>query len=204
VVVVGAGVIGCAIGYELARRGVSVDIVDDRPVGMGATQASAGVLAPYIEAHPGTPLLDLTVRGLAGFDQFVERVRSSSGMSVPYRRSGSLEVVTGPEGMARLSSLASTLSSCGIAVELLDEHAVREAEPVLAANVTGGLLVPCHGFVGALSLTEAMSAGARQHGARFVPNGRALRIGRAGRDLVVETSQIRVSGRAVVLAAGSW
>ena len=41
---------------------------------MGATQASAGVLAPYIEAHPGTPLLDLTVRSLAIFDTFVERV----------------------------------------------------------------------------------------------------------------------------------
>jgi glycine oxidase len=204
VVVVGAGVIGCAIGYELARRGVSVDIVDDRPAGMGATQASAGVLAPYIEAHPGTPLLDLTVRSLAAFDQFVERVRSSSGMTVPYRRSGSLEVVTTPDGRARLSALASILSSCGIAAELLDEHGARETEPELAASVLGGLLVPSHGFVGALSLTEALSAGARQHGARFVRNGRALRIGRAGRDLVVETSRVRVTGRAVVLAAGSW
>jgi glycine oxidase len=201
---VGAGIIGCAIGYELAWRGASVDIVDDRPAGMGATQASAGVLAPYIEARPGSPLLDLTVRSLAVFDQFVERVCSSSGMSVPYRRSGSLEVVTNPEGIARLSSQASMLSSCGVAAELLDEHGVREAEPGLAASVTGGLLVPSHGFVAALSLTEALSAGAREHGARFVRNGRALRIGRAGRDLVVETTHIRVAGRAVVLAAGSW
>ena len=203
-VVVGAGIIGCAIGYELARRGASVDIVDDRPAGMGATQASAGVLAPYIEAHPGTPLLDPTVRSLAIFDTFVERVRESSGMAVPYRRSGSLEVVTQPDGLARLTALASTLASCGVVAELMDEHSVLEAEPHLSAGVAGGLLVPSHGFVGALSLTEALSAGARHHGARFVRNGRALRIGRAGHELVVETTHVRVAGRAVVLAAGSW
>ena len=55
IVVVGAGIVGCAVAYELARRGASVQVVDGRrPVGMGATQASAGVLAPYIEADPLT------------------------------------------------------------------------------------------------------------------------------------------------------
>jgi len=46
IIVIGAGIVGCSIAYELARRGASVQIVDDRPAGMGATQASAGVLAP--------------------------------------------------------------------------------------------------------------------------------------------------------------
>ena len=64
IIVVGAGIIGCAVAYELARRGASVRIVDDRPVGMGATQASAGILAPYIEADAGGPLLELTIRSL--------------------------------------------------------------------------------------------------------------------------------------------
>ena len=63
IIVVGAGIIGCAVAYELARRGASVRIVDDRPVGMGATQASAGILAPYIEADADGPLLELSVGG---------------------------------------------------------------------------------------------------------------------------------------------
>ena len=74
IIVVGAGIVGCAVAYELARRGASVEIVDERPVGMGATQASAGVLAPYIEAREGSPLLDLTVRSLDLFDD-VHRAR---------------------------------------------------------------------------------------------------------------------------------
>src|SRR3979411_3075564 len=94
IIVVGAGIVGCAVAYELARRGASVEIVDDRPVGMGATQASAGVLAPYIEAGEGSPLLDLAVRSLDLFDDFIARVSSESGVAVPYRRTGTLDVAT--------------------------------------------------------------------------------------------------------------
>ena len=64
IVVVGAGIVGCAIAYELARRGASVEVVDTRSPGMGATQASAGVLAPYLEAEDGTALLELATRSL--------------------------------------------------------------------------------------------------------------------------------------------
>jgi len=81
-VVIGAGIVGCAIAYELARRGASVEVVDDRPTGMGATQASAGVLAPYIEGRQGGPLLDLTVRSLELYDKFVARVSSVSGSAI--------------------------------------------------------------------------------------------------------------------------
>ena len=92
IVVVGAGIVGCAVAYELARRGASVQVLDDRPTGMGATQASAGVLAPYIEAEEGSPLLDLTVRSLELFNGLVARVSSESGVTVLYRRSGTLDV----------------------------------------------------------------------------------------------------------------
>jgi glycine/D-amino acid oxidase-like deaminating enzyme len=46
VIVIGAGIVGCAVARELARRGASVAILDERTVGLGATQASAGILAP--------------------------------------------------------------------------------------------------------------------------------------------------------------
>ena len=52
IIVVGAGIVGCAVAYELARRGASVQIVEERTAGMGATQAAAGILAPHIEIAP--------------------------------------------------------------------------------------------------------------------------------------------------------
>ena len=81
IIVVGAGIVGCAIAHELASRGASVEIVDERPVGMGATQASAGVLAPFIEAREGSPLLNLAARSLDLFDEFILRVAAESGVS---------------------------------------------------------------------------------------------------------------------------
>src|SRR3954465_15892624 len=94
IIIVGAGIVGAAIAYELARRGASVEIVDERPIGMGATQASAGVLAPYIEAPDDGPLLDLTVRSLYLYDASRERVTADSGMPVSYRRTGTLDIAT--------------------------------------------------------------------------------------------------------------
>jgi glycine oxidase len=90
-VVVGAGIIGCAIARELAVRGVACTVFDPRPVGGGATQASAGMLAPYVEAHERGPLLDLAVRSLALYDDWIASVRTESGIDVEYRRIGTLE-----------------------------------------------------------------------------------------------------------------
>src|ERR1700752_4520461 len=93
VIVVGAGLICCAISHELARRGASVEVIDDRPPGMGATQASAGILAPVIEAREDSPLLELAVRSLRLYDEFVATVEGESGIPVGYRRTGTLDVV---------------------------------------------------------------------------------------------------------------
>ena len=120
IVVVGAGIVGCAVAYELARRGASVQVLDDRPAGMGATQASAGVLAPYIEAREGSPLLELTVRSLALFDDFVARAASESGVAVMYRRNGTIDVGMNEAEMASLQKTADILARRGVPALMLD------------------------------------------------------------------------------------
>ncbi len=184
-----------------------MEIVDDRQPGMGATQASAGVLAPYIEASEDSALLDLTVRSLGLFDEFVERATSDSGIGVPYRRTGTLDVALQDEGMRKLRATAALLGSRDVAAELVDGPAARGEEPYLAADVVGGLLIPTHGFVVAYELTRALVTAARRHGAQVIEGGRVRRIARTGGDLgdlIVETSRGVLTARAVVLAAGSW
>src|SRR5262245_57442784 len=109
IVVVGAGIIGCAVAYELARRGLPVHVLDERSAGLGATQASAGILAPYIEAHEGGPLLDLTVRSLKLFDEFITSVAADSHLAVSYSRCGTLQIA-GAEGLPTLMSAVHALS----------------------------------------------------------------------------------------------
>src|SRR6059036_2434994 len=114
IIVVGAGIVGCSVAYELARRGASVEIVDERPVGMGATQASAGVLAPYIETREGHPLLDLTVRSLALYTDFVERAVSESGVAIEYHRNGTITAATDEADWLALQAAAAFLSRGGV------------------------------------------------------------------------------------------
>src|SRR5580765_452590 len=100
ILVVGAGIVGCAVAYELARRGAAVQVVDDRLPGMGATQASAGMLAPYTEAKDRNALfLDLAVRSLELYDDFVARVARDAGASVGYNRTGTIEIAHTAERM---------------------------------------------------------------------------------------------------------
>lgn len=204
IVVVGAGVVGCAIAYELARRGASVELVDMRAAGMGATQASAGILAPFLEAREEGPLLDLLVRSLDKFDRLIPDVARDSGHPVLYKRNGTLEVATDDHRMSELEATAALLARRGVAADLLDPGGVRAGEPHVAPDVLGGLLVPAQGFVSAPVLTAALAAGARRHGAQIVEHGSVRRIRQNGAGLLVETERGSLAGDRVVVAAGAW
>src|SRR5437868_1139902 len=185
VIVVGAGIVGCAIAHELAGRGVSVEIVDERPIGMGATQASAGVLAPFIEAREDSPLLDLTVRSLDLYDAFIERVRAESGIAVLYRRTGTLDIAVNDAEMRTLRTTADVLARRGVPALLLDGPAVRGEEPQIGHDAIGGLLIDAHGFVAAADLTRALAAAARKHGAQLIERSRVRRVTRRDGDMIV-------------------
>ena len=204
IIVVGAGVVGCAVAYELARRGASVEIVDERPVGMGATQASAGVLAPYIEAREPGPLLDLTVRSLHLYDEFIARVSAESGVAVPYRRTGTLDIATSDAELCALQARAELLARRDVPALVMDAAGVHSEEPYLGDGVIGGLLIETHGFVAASDLTRALVVAARRHGAQLIEQSRVRRIMRRDGDMVVETDRGSLTGNAAVLAAGSW
>lgn len=204
VVVVGAGIIGCGVAYELARRGARVRVVDRREVGQGATQASAGVLAPYLAAHQDTPLIGLGVRSLALYDEFVASVVEDSGSTVQYARTGTLEVAMDEASLSRLSSIGRRCEADGVEAELLDATAVHAAEDQLGEGVIGGLLVRSHGFVGASDLAGALRRAAGAHGVSFLTSTTVSKIFTKEGGLIVETSTESLSCDRVVLSAGSW
>lgn len=202
---IGAGIVGCAIACELTRRGAPVQIVDNRAPGMGATQASAGMLAPYTEAKDRNSLfLDLAVRSLDLYDEFVARTAHDSGTSIGYNRSGAIEIAGTGERMTELRDIARRLAGRGVALEVLDGPAARAQEPQLGHDVAGGLCIPAHGYVNALQLARALSTAARCQGATFLDDGRAIRINRRDSDLLVQTERSTHTARTVVVAAGSW
>ncbi|HJN42745.1 MAG: glycine oxidase ThiO [Vicinamibacterales bacterium] len=204
ITIVGAGVIGCAVAYELGRCGAAVRVLESRDVGLGATQASAGVLAPYIEAHHPGPLRALGLRSLDMYDAFVADVVADSGKVVPYERTGTLEVATDDASLTRLEQTRQGLASAGVACRMLSQTEARVAEPHLGESVRGALLLPSQGFVGAAALTAALRRAGARHGVSFLTSHAASRLSVADGEIEIETAQGTVTSDAVVLAAGSW
>jgi glycine oxidase len=204
VAVVGAGVIGTAITYELAARGASVTLLDCRGAGLGSTQAAAGMLVPYLEGF-GRPLLPLATASLEMYDAFVDRVSRDTGIGVGYRRTGSLQVVTADEPLDELRHFAADARAAGLECELLDERGAREAEPQLTPEVAAALFVKSHGFVVTADLSGALAAAAIKHGARVRVPARAQRIEhRDGHISICLDNDAPVTAHHVVVAAGSW
>jgi glycine oxidase len=204
IAIVGAGIIGCAVAFELSRRGADVAVYDGRPLAGGATQASAGILAPYTEAHGRDPLFDLMVRGLRAYDGFVERVREASPVPFEYRRLGTLEIA---EDDTRASELRSRLSEAWAEharLQWLDEDALRRAAPSITGRAIGALKSPAHGYVAVPAFTAAIADAARNSGARIYLETRVDRIELVSAGVVLHVGARGVVFERVVLCAGAW
>jgi len=205
VIVVGAGIVGCTVAYELARSGASVHVIETRAPGQGATRASAGILAPFIEGHGSTLLRGLGKRSLDLYDPFIAQLRRDSNHPLIYRRNGTFELAFSTADVTRLGELASLLADRGVGGSWIEPPQFPNYEPAASPAALGALLIPSHGFVGVTSLALAAVAAAENFGARFTMETGAIRIvpiddGRVG----VHTPQLKLDADRVVLAAGSW
>ena len=199
--IVGAGIIGCAIARALSARRVSVTVFEPRAVGRGATQASAGALVPYVEAHEGGPLLALSTRSLALYDEFIRDVRSESGVDVDYARCGSLEIAftSGEEAILR----AAVVRHPDAGLRWLDCGELLSLEPRVSREARGAVLVDTHGYVFAPQLTEALATAARLRGTAFVAE-RVTGVVPASNGADIITDRATASFDHVVIASGAW
>lgn len=203
-IVLGAGVIGAAVAFELSAAGHRVRVIEARNAGRGATQASAGVLAPYIEGHDSPVLSALGRRSLDLYDDLIARVVAASERPIVYERHGTLEVALNDDHADRLRRSATARSGDAVAAHWLDAAAITATEPALSSSACGALFTAIHGYVAAGSLTDALVAAAARHGAIFDYGTRALAVARDGDLVRVQTDAGAWHGEYVVLAAGSW
>lgn len=203
VLVVGAGIIGCSIAYELAGRGASVRVVERRSPGQGATRAAAGLLAPYTEAHQGSPLRDLGIRSLHAWDGFLERVTADAGTTVFARHSGTLDIAYDEAEYRALEGAAARLDLDGVPYEWLDGDKARGRVAGLSEEVRGALAIGVHAFVAAPQAVEALRLASAARGVEFESGVEVTAI-RADGGVTLETSRGDMHAPHVVLAGGSW
>jgi glycine oxidase len=203
VIIVGGGVIGCAIAYYLAETGARVTILERGEVGGEASGASAGILAPLELSVASGSLLDLCEASLPLHPSLADTLREETGIDVEYLRSGILRVALTDEDADELRALVER-QQAGTAMEWVDPEALRSLEPRLAAT-RGGVYSPHLHQLNAHRLTQALAQAA-------VARGATLRQGVAVRGFVTSGSRVsgvrtddgRMTAGQVILAAGSW
>lgn len=206
VVVIGAGVIGCAVARELARRGRSVVVLERDSPGRRATWAAAGMLSPLGEAREGGPLLELADASLRGYASFAAALREESGVDVEYRTSGKLHITLGNSD-DELRDLASSPAAERFEARFLDGADARALEPALSERVSSAVLVGRDHRVNNRLLAQALFAGCTAAGVTFHTASPVTAVmttrGNAVTGVRLASGEL-VEAEHVVLAAGAW
>jgi glycine oxidase len=175
VLIIGGGVIGLAIAWRAAQRGIAVALADPDP-GRGASHAAAGMLTPVAEAaYAERELFELGSLSLRRYPAFAAGLTELTGLPTGFRQTGTLQVAYNADDMAMLAEHALLRESFGVPTQRLTSRECRKAEPMLGPSIGGGLLVEDDASVDPRLLTTALLAAARAAGVRHLPH-RAARL----------------------------
>jgi D-hydroxyproline dehydrogenase subunit beta len=192
VLIAGAGIVGAACAHECTKAGMRVGIVEPAIPAGGTTAAGMGHLV-VMDDSPAQLALSQYSRELW------RELRGALPPGVEYEERGTLWIAADGEEMAAVFSKKDLYARCGIAAEVLDEAALREAEPNLRAGLAGALRVPNDGVIYPPAAAAYFLSWAQQHGATLMRGMRPVRA--AGGEVVLEDSTRLKTGR-IVIATG--
>jgi glycine oxidase len=205
VIVVGGGVIGLAVAWRCAQRGLGVAVVDPAP-GSGASRTAAGMLAPVTELHyEGAELLALNVESARRYPDFAAELTTTTGIDIGYRECGTVQVAWDAADLAELRALHEFQATLGVASQLLTGGELRDAEPALAAGLPGGLYAAGDHQVDNRRLHAALLAAGATAGVELIED-RVAEVEIRG-DAVAGAllaGGARMAAGTVVIAAGAW
>jgi D-hydroxyproline dehydrogenase subunit beta len=135
VVVVGAGIVGAACAYELAKQRVRVLVLDRGFIGCGATASGMGHI---VVMDDSAGQFALTRYSQALWDDLEPELPPS----VEFERCGTIWVAADEEEMAEVRRKFVYYGERGVATQILNSHELQDAEPNLRPALAGGLLVP--------------------------------------------------------------
>ncbi len=206
VLVVGAGVIGCAVARHLARRGARVRVLERGEPGAEASRAAAGLLAPLVEADGPGPFLDLLLRGREMYPAFAAALREETGIDVGYSDAGTLSLALTDADARAMERRHAWQSAAGLTVERLTAEEARGLEPGITPGLRWALRFPGDHQVDNRELARALCVAAKRAGAEVRTGAAVDRLAWSdGRLAGVELAGgERVEADAVVLAAGCW
>uniref|UniRef100_A0A7C5RVR0 Glycine oxidase ThiO n=1 Tax=Thermomicrobium roseum TaxID=500 RepID=A0A7C5RVR0_THERO len=206
VVIVGGGIIGCALAAELVRRGWrDVRVLERVTIGGQASIAYAGLLSIPGSGATSDPLSELGAASLARFPAVVADLRERTGIDVEFRHTGALLLALTLDEEEALRAALPVLRTRDAACCWLDHHELRQLEPAVSPLFRGALLLPFEHQVLSPRLVEAFARAAALGGARIDEGVEVVGFERSGERLTaVQTRTGYLTADQVVITAGAW
>lgn len=200
IVIIGAGAIGCAIAYHLARQGEGdVLVLEKAQVTHGSTWHAAGLVGQLRGKRALTRLMQNSV---AVFD----RLADESGMATDWKKVGSLRLAASDARWSEIRRSVQLAKSFGFEAHLVSPDEAKRMFPhIEKRGVVGAAWIPSDGYIDPYAVTMAFAASARQGGVRIEEGVTVTAIPvRGRRALGVVTDHGTISADIVVNAAGYW
>ncbi len=162
-VIIGAGVVGCAIARELSRFRVKACVVErEEDVCCGTSKANSAIVHAGYDAENGTLKARLNVEGNAMMEEL------SRELDFPFKRNGSLVTCTEAAGLPMLEMLKARGEKNGVkGLKILDRDEAAAMEPNLSDQVIAALYAPTGGIVCPFNMTIALAENAAVNGVEF-------------------------------------
>jgi sarcosine oxidase subunit beta len=179
IAVFGAGIIGAACAYELAKAGRRVVLVDRNQPNAGSSGACDGYVSVSTKT-PG-PALELA---RAGQLLYADLAAELGIARIEYVRRGGMMLIETPDDIGKMEAHAMLLRAAGVEAELIDRKALLEREPALSPALQGGLDCPGEAQVTPYLVTLALVEAAFSRGARTLWRARPVAFDVAGSRIV--------------------
>jgi L-2-hydroxyglutarate oxidase LhgO len=198
IVIIGGGVVGCAIAQTLSTHWDDVFLLEALPkLGMGASTRNSGVIHSGIYYAPGSLKAKHCVRGNRLTYEFC------SAHHVPHRRTGKLIVASAPEESPALGALLENGRTNGVEnLRLIDAAAIREREPHVAG--IQAIDVPSTGIVESEELVKAYARVANDRGVHLVTNARVASLEATDTAVRVTSAAGEIATRCLINSAGLY
>jgi sarcosine oxidase, subunit beta len=196
--ILGAGIAGCALAYHLARGGLGPLLVyDPRTPGAGATGRAAGIVT---EQHWNRWDVEVTRASQAQYAELSARWDPTA-----YAVNGFARWAHGPESLRSLDAALARLRAWGVRVEPIDAAGLRARVPWgRFDDEPRGIWCPTDAVVTPSTMGEIYAEGARRAGAELLLGTPMDRFGRADGSWELATGGRTVRASTAVVAAGAW
>lgn len=200
VVIIGGGVVGCAIARELSKWDRKIALLERASdVCEGTSKANSGIIHAGYDATPGTLKAKLNVQG----NQMMETLAKE--LDIPFKKNASFVLMFEEEGRCELEKLYEKGIQNGVKeLQILSGDEVRKIEPNISSEVKAALYAPTAGIVCPFGMTYAFAENAATNGVEFFLNTLVTDIQKKENGFSITTNKGEIETKYVINAAGVY